>query len=100
MALDVVVIVLFFGTLITLLRIIYGSFNAEFAYTALIGLLGNAAGIFLALVITPYSAEEKGSWSNLSSAVLGGVGYGIKVLDDSTFRCHFGHADCIRVTRR
>jgi hypothetical protein len=74
----------FFALATTLLRMIHGSFDAAFASSALVGILGLALGAVVSVVMTPYSAEESTQWSNLSSAILGAVaGYGIKVLDDS-----------------
>jgi hypothetical protein len=67
-----------------LLRTIHGEFGVEFAYSALIGVLGSIFGLVIAVVTTPFTSEERTQWSNLTSAIVGAVaGYGISILDDS-----------------
>jgi hypothetical protein len=74
----------FFAVTTLLLRMIHGDFDVEFAYSALIGVLGAVIGIVVAVIITPFTKEERTQWSNLTSAIVGAVaGYGISVLNDS-----------------
>jgi hypothetical protein len=62
LAFDLFTVAGFLSVNIVLLRIIHGSFNAEFAYSALIALTGLVLGAVAALIITPYSVEERTQW--------------------------------------
>jgi hypothetical protein len=84
LALDIAIVTGFFATVIFLLHLIHGGFGKDFAYSALLGILGMVLGLVIALVITPFTAEEGRRWTNLTSALAGAAaGYGAGTLDDS-----------------
>ena len=83
LALDTLTISSFFAINIVLLRIIHGGFNIEFAFSALIAMVGFVIGAVVSLIFTPYTLEERRQWSNLSSVLAGALaGYGLKTVSD------------------
>lgn len=82
--LDVFMVLGFAVVTTLLLRMIHGEFGVEFAYSALVGILGAVCGLVVAVVTTPFTIEERTQWSSLTSAIIGAVaGYGVSTLDDS-----------------
>jgi hypothetical protein len=73
LALDVFMVSGFLVVTTLLLRLIHGEFGVEFAYSALVGVLGAVLGLFVAVVITPFNKEERTQWTNLTSAIAGAV---------------------------
>jgi len=84
LALDIAIVMGFFATVVSVLRLIHGSFEKDFAFSALLGVAGLVLGVVVAVVITPFTVEEGKRWTNLTSALAGvAAGYGVKTLDDS-----------------
>ena len=71
--LDLIVTTGFPVVMTALLWMIHRKFDEHFAQSALVGILGLAVGIFIAIVLTPFTAEENTKWSNLTSAVVGAI---------------------------
>jgi hypothetical protein len=81
---DLVVISAFLVAMTALLWMIHHQFDEHFAQSALVGILGLVLGIVIAVILTPFTAEENKQWSNLTSAVVGAIaGYGIGIINDS-----------------
>jgi len=84
LVLDVLTLTGFFVVTVTILWMIHEGFSRQFAYSALVGVLGLVMGAVVAVVITPFTIEERAQWSNMTSAIVGvAAGYGISIVDDS-----------------
>lgn len=74
----------FFVALIVIIRLIHKEFGVDFGYSAFVAISGAVSGIVISVVITPFTIEERKQWSNVRSAIVGGVaGYGLKFFDDA-----------------
>ena len=82
--LDLVIVSGFLVVMTALLWMIHRQFDERFAQSALVGILGLVLGSVIAVILTPFTAEESAKWSNLTSAILGAIaGYGIGFINDS-----------------
>jgi putative flippase GtrA len=74
----------FLVVMTALLWMIHRQFDEHFAQSALVGILGLVLGTVLAVILTPFTAEESKKWSNLTSAIVGALaGYGLGFINDS-----------------